>query len=139
MTDKPVFTFPCGQSIEPSRLKSAANSIHAILGERKNASVKQNVDRGDKRQRTEQIAGRLSMIIDMVRAGRIKDFMFVGRDVASGHFLTEMIVDPVNPSDAFAFVGVLNALNLELTDRAQLAPALMPDGSVLDPFVEAGR
>lgn len=139
MSGLSVFTFPYGQGIEPARLVNAANSISAVLEERNCKSAEQNARRNKEGQEATSVTNRLSMIIEMVKAGRISDFVFVGRDSASGHFLTEVAVKPPNPSDTFAFVGVLNALNLELTDKAQLSPELMPDGSVLDPYMEARR
>lgn len=85
-------------------------------------------------ERTKNILDRLDQIRHLVEQGRIEDFILISRDTATGHFLTEVDLSCPNGSEIFGYVGVLEALKLELTERAQLAPALMPDGSVLDPY-----
>lgn len=85
-------------------------------------------------ERRKNILDRIDQIRHLVAQGRIEDFLFVGRDVETKHFLTEIALNPSNRTEIFAFVGITNALNLELTERAQLAPTLLPDGSVLDPY-----
>lgn len=85
-------------------------------------------------ERRKNILDRIDQIRHLIAQGRIEDFLFVGRDVETKHFLTEIALSPSNRTDIFAFVGITNALKLELTERAQLAPTLLPDGSVLDPY-----
>lgn len=75
----------------------------------------------------------LNQIKTLIENGRITEFLFVGRDAENKHFLTEVSLPTPPQSEIFGFVGVLEALKLELTERAQLAPALMSDGSVLNP------
>lgn len=137
MCDLVTFAIPGGSSIDPTRFAKAANLVQAALSERNSKSVSQNANR--KKEQSSQVALRLAKILELVEMGRVTDIIFVGRDHDSGHFLTEIAVNPENPSDAFAFVGVLNALSLELTEQAQLSPAVMPDGSVLDPYLEVRR
>lgn len=80
-------------------------------------------------EQRKNILDRIDQIRHLVAEGRIDDFVFVGRDVETKHFLTEVALSPVNSSEIFAFVGVLSALKLELTERSQLAPAMLLDGS----------
>ena len=90
-------------------------------------------------ERRKNILDRIDQIRHLIVQGRIEDFIFVGRDVDTRHFLTEVeLSDTIqqNRTEIFAFVGVTDAIKLELTERAQLAPALLPDGSVYDPYKE---
>jgi hypothetical protein len=77
---------------------------------------------------------RFDQIRKLIETGRITDFLFIARDEGTKHFLTEIAINVSNATEIFAFVGVTDALKLELTERAQLAPSIMPDGSVLDPY-----
>lgn len=67
---------------------------------------------------------------------RVDEFVIVGRDVETKHFLTEVILAPNQQNDLFAFIGVLSALKLELTEQSQLSPALLLDGTIADPNQE---
>ena len=73
---------------------------------------------------------KLDQIRRLVDQGRISEFIFIGRDPETRLFLTELALDQSAPTEVFAFVGVMNAVQLELTEQSQLAPALMLDGSV---------
>lgn len=84
----------------------------------------------------ERILQWLDQIRNLVEQGRISEFLFVCKDLENKHFLTEVAIPKCSQSELFGFVGVLEALKLELTERAQLSPALMADGTVLDPYYE---
>jgi hypothetical protein len=81
-----------------------------------------------------ELLEKFDQIRRLIEAGRIADFIFVGRDVQTKHFLTEVALNVSNRTELFAFVGITDALKLELTEQAQLAPSIMPDGSILDPY-----
>ena len=85
-------------------------------------------------ERRKNILDRIDKIRHLVAEGRIEDFVFVARDVETKHFLTEVPSSYCDRTDIFAFVGVLSALKLELTERSQFAPALLLDGTVNDPY-----
>jgi hypothetical protein len=80
----------------------------------------------------------LDKLKGLVEAGRLSGLIILGRDPQTKLFLTETVLDAtVTPAtEMFAYVGVVETLKVELTEYASMAPALMTDGSVNDPWAE---
>jgi hypothetical protein len=74
----------------------------------------------------------------LIEAGKFEGLMIFGRDPNSKAFFNDFILDvgtvPLN--DYFGFAGLLDTVSLELKQCATMAPALMNDGSIEDPYLE---
>lgn len=74
----------------------------------------------------------------LVEAGRFEGLLIVGRDPKTKNFYNDFVLDvatvPLN--DYYAYSGVLTTLATELSQCATMAPALMADGTTLDPYFE---
>ncbi|PZR92266.1 MAG: hypothetical protein DI537_13850 [Stutzerimonas stutzeri] len=80
----------------------------------------------------------LDRLKELVSEGRLSGLMIIGRDPESKLFLTETVLDAtVTPvGEMFAYVGVVETLKAELVEYASMAPALLTDGTVADPWAE---
>lgn len=85
--------------------------------------------------------GMLTMLDEvkaLIEAGKFEGLMIFGRDPTSKIFFNDFILDvgtvPLN--DYFGFAGLLDTVSLELKQCATMAPALMNDGSISDPYMD---
>ena len=80
----------------------------------------------------------LDEIRALVEADKFEGLLIVGRDPKTKNFFNDFVLDvttvPLN--DYYAYSGVLQTLATELQQCATMAPALMSDGSTLDPYLE---
>lgn len=80
----------------------------------------------------------LDEIRALVEADKFEGLLIVGRDPVTKNFFNDFVLDvttvPLN--DYYAYAGVLTTLATELNQCATMAPALMADGSTLDPYLE---
>jgi hypothetical protein len=80
----------------------------------------------------------LDEIRALVEADKFEGLLIVGRDPTTKNFYNDFVLDvttvPLN--DYYAYAGVLQTLAVELQQCATMAPALMADGSTLDPYLE---
>ncbi|OWZ90366.1 hypothetical protein B9J07_27650 [Sinorhizobium sp. LM21] len=82
------------------------------------------------------------VMLDEIRALILEDkfegLLIVGRDPKTKNFFNDFVLDvttvPLN--DYYAYSGVLQTLAAELQQCATMAPALMSDGTTLDPYLE---
>lgn len=73
----------------------------------------------------------------LAREGRLGGFILVAQDERTGYFLSELdLPDEFNRHEVHGFVGLLEALKLELCERSALAPFINLDGAVVDPYEE---
>jgi hypothetical protein len=74
----------------------------------------------------------------LVEAGRLEGLLLIAREPKTKHFFTEVVLDDriITNNDLHSFVGCLETLKIELADGAAMAPALMLDGSTIDPEME---
>lgn len=74
----------------------------------------------------------------LVEAGKFEGLLIVGRDPATKNFFSDFVLDvttvPLN--DYYAYAGLLQTLAGEIQECATMAPALMADGTTLDPYLE---
>jgi len=80
----------------------------------------------------------LDEIRKLVEEDKFEGLLIVGRDPKTKNFYNDFVLDvttvPLN--DYYAYAGVLSTLSTELQQCATMAPALMSDGSTLDPYLE---
>lgn len=80
----------------------------------------------------------LDEIRALVEQDKFEGLLIVGRDPKTKNFYNDFVLDvttvPLN--DYYAYAGVLQTLSTELMQCATMAPALMADGSTLDPYLE---
>lgn len=80
----------------------------------------------------------LDEIRKLVEEDKFEGLMIIGRDPKTKAFFNDFVLDvttiPLN--DYFAYAGVMQTVAGELMDCATMAPALMADGSIQDPFLE---
>ncbi|MBY3231858.1 hypothetical protein [Rhizobium laguerreae] len=80
----------------------------------------------------------LDEIRKLVEEDKFEGLLIVGRDPKTKNFYNDFVLDvttvPLN--DYYAYSGVLATLATELNQCATMAPALMADGSTLDPYME---
>lgn len=80
----------------------------------------------------------LDEIRALVEADKFEGLLIIGRDPKTKNFYNDFVLDvttvPLN--DYYAYSGVLTTLATELSQCATMAPALLADGSTLDPFLE---
>ncbi|MBD9511614.1 hypothetical protein IB265_33200 [Ensifer sp. ENS10] len=80
----------------------------------------------------------LDEIRALVEADKFEGLLIVGRDPKTKNFYNDFVLDvttvPLN--DYYAYSGVLQTLATELQQCATMAPALMSDGTTLDPYVD---
>jgi hypothetical protein len=90
-----------------------------------------------KRQSIEAHVMALEDVLRMVRAGDMEGLVIVGKH-KTGHFYTDLVFPHgrCEPQEALTYVGVLEGLKLEMNEIASMAPSVMFDGSILDPFAE---
>lgn len=83
----------------------------------------------------------LNQAKDLVENGRLEGFVMMGRDPMSGLFYTEVALrDPfVTKNDLYAYIGCLEAIKVELSDAAMMAPAIIAGGVIVDPEQEEAR
>ncbi|SCW95595.1 hypothetical protein [Ancylobacter rudongensis] len=75
----------------------------------------------------------LTDIRERLMKGDITGFVVVALS-PSGVFLTEVAIPAsAKPVEVMAYSGALNAVNLELTDMAQMLPQMLNDGSIITP------
>jgi hypothetical protein len=78
-------------------------------------------------------------VLDQVRArvadGKLEGLILLAREPTTKLFLTEVVLDDrlIPPNDLHSYVGCMETLKIELADGAAMAPALLNDGSVIDP------
>ncbi|MFA9261774.1 MAG: hypothetical protein ACEQSB_00240 [Undibacterium sp.] len=86
-----------------------------------------------------EVADNFKKLID---SGRLKGVIAIGKDTKTGYFYTDMAfpmpgrAGGCSPQEAYAYAGLFEALKMEFTEIASMAPCLMPDGSIIDPSVE---
>lgn len=80
----------------------------------------------------------LDEIRKLVEEDKFEGLVIFGRDPKTKAFFNDFVLDvttvPLN--DYFAYAGVMQTVAGELMDCATMAPALMPDGSIQDPYLE---
>lgn len=87
-------------------------------------------------QHREDLLEILDKVRRMVLEGRLEGLVLLSRETTSKLFLTEIAMDEtiITPNELHSFVGVMEALKLELADAVMAtAPCLRLDGTVLDP------
>lgn len=74
----------------------------------------------------------------LVEAGRLEGLLLIAREPTTKLFFTEIVLDDriIPNNDLHSFVGCLETLKIELADGAAMAPALLLDGSTIDPEME---
>jgi hypothetical protein len=80
----------------------------------------------------------LDEVRELVEAGKFEGLIMFGRDPKTKTFFNDFVLDVSNVplNDYFGFAGLLDVVSLELKQSATMAPAMMNDGSILDPYVE---
>jgi hypothetical protein len=80
----------------------------------------------------------LDEIRKLVEEDKFEGLVIFGRDPKTKAFFNDFVLDvttiPLN--DYFAYAGVIQTVAGELMDCATMAPAMMSDGSIQDPFLE---
>jgi hypothetical protein len=135
-----VISFRGTEKPSPASLLDQLAELHALRasGQTSDESMGLTVE-SRKTCADDRIVMLIEKVRELVRIGKITQCVFVGRGPENRHFLTEIVLAPESETEIFGFVGVLETLKLELTERALLAPALLPDGSLLDPGQKEGR
>lgn len=107
----------------------------AILAEEADKARAQKLD-----EHQELCLKTLDQIRKLVEEGRLQGLVIIGRDPVTSLFLTETVlsIDATPASEMFAYVGVVETLKLELADYASMAPQILNDGKVIDPWLEPG-
>lgn len=79
----------------------------------------------------------LERMIRLVREGRLDQLIVVGSDPMTGNYLTHVALDrEIDPVGVFGMMGVLETVKVELSEMGAIAPSMMLDGSILDPWQE---
>lgn len=79
----------------------------------------------------------LEKLTVLAQDGRLGGFILLAQDERTGYFLSELdLPDEFNRHEVHGFVGLLEALKLELCERSALAPFINLDGHVVDPYEE---
>ena len=80
----------------------------------------------------------LDEIRALVEADKFEGLVIAGRDPKTKFFYNDFVLDvtTIPLTDYFAYAGMLQTLATELMQCATMAPALMSDGSTLDPYLE---
>lgn len=83
----------------------------------------------------EAILSCLRQTTKLVEEGRLEGLIILSREPTTKLFLTDVVIDQriIPANDLHSFVGCLETLKIELADAAAMAPALMLDGSTIDP------
>ncbi len=80
----------------------------------------------------------LDEIRKLVEEDKFEGLVIFGRDPKTKAFFNDFVLDvttvPLN--DYFAYAGVMQTVASELMDCATMAPALLSDGSIQDPYLE---
>jgi hypothetical protein len=86
----------------------------------------------------ESILKGLDEVKALVLAGRLEGLVLVGRDPTTDLFHSQILLPlaTVPRQKLFGYMGMLDCLKIELSDNALLAPSVMEDGSILDPYLE---
>lgn len=89
--------------------------------------------------RSEHQAAMLTCLTGLMRLaeeGKLEGLILLAREPKSKLFLTDIVLDErvIPPNDLHSFIGCMTTLQMELADAAaQSAPALLLDGSIVDP------
>lgn len=94
--------------------------------------------RPDKTQPTDPVRDSLAALDDLrrlVERGEIDGFMIVAKHKPTGLPYTDIAFPQhqVPVRDAFFYMGVLDCMKNEIADIAAMAPAVLPDGTLIDP------
>lgn len=93
--------------------------------------------REEKREPNDDLLAAMSKLEILARAGRLGGFILIAQDEQTGYFLSELSMpEDCNRHEVHGFVGLLEALKLELCERSALAPYINLDGHVVDPYEE---
>lgn len=86
-------------------------------------------------EQTKNILDRIEKLRHLALAGRLDGLILIASDPVTGYFLTELCLsEEQGRSDLFGFVGVLETLKAEITEKATMSPCMTMDGEILDPF-----
>lgn len=105
---------------------------------RANRSSKRRIKREQMEAREEHrdaMLSCLSGLTRLVQEDKLEGLLIIAREPTSKLFLTDVVMDDriIPSNDLHAFIGCMETLKIELADAAAMAPALMLDGSVIDP------
>ncbi|MBA8881709.1 hypothetical protein [Phyllobacterium myrsinacearum] len=80
----------------------------------------------------------LGKLTKLVETGRLESLIIAGRDPESGLFLSDMVFPGETKfnAHAFAYVGLLESLKLEMADCASMSPVIGLDGKEINPHIE---
>ncbi|WP_276122709.1 hypothetical protein [Pararhizobium qamdonense] len=133
MTDEKVVDF---RTRRPYAIAKAEEN----KAKRKARSKVRKQESDNKAAHREALLEVLGSTIKLVEEGRLEGLVILSREVTTKLFYTDVVLDdrviPLN--DLHAFVGCLETLKIELADGAAMAPALLGDGSTIDPGQDAG-
>jgi len=78
----------------------------------------------------------LDQVRDLILDGKLETLVLISRHIETGHYHTASIIDAkaTDLTKVYGHIGVLETMKLELMEVASMAPALMEDGSTIDPY-----
>lgn len=78
----------------------------------------------------------LQKAMALVEAGRLRGLVLIGIDPATDYFFNEIRLGgpSVGRHNMFGYMGILDALKIELFDASSMSPTISVDGNVVDPF-----
>lgn len=116
------------KSRRPYRLEQIEEQEHA-------KAQQEALDEATQRQR-DYVIERLEMLLQRAREGKLDGFIFAGRNPETDLFVTEVAISyPIVPQDKLlGYLGVTEALKLEVADWAAMSRAETVEGEIVDPF-----
>lgn len=122
-----VISFTSRRSIEQDAAELEAHKAAAEEAQRQALSEAQTA-----------LLDGLDAVRQLILAGRLEGVVIVGRDPTTDLFHSQVLlpIAAVPRHKLFGYMGMLDGLKMELSENAFLAPSVMEDGSILDPYLE---
>lgn len=78
----------------------------------------------------------LAGVTKMVEDDRLESLVILGRDPVTGLMMTETLFPGTEKTmpHAFAYLGLLETVKLEMSDLASMSPYLTVEGKIIDPY-----
>lgn len=115
----------------PSDQKAKERILSALSANQSDLHVKEEMLPRGSRSPMDKIKN----IEHITNSGRVGPFAFVAQDQLTGLFYTEVETGDRNArKHLFALIGVLEAVKMELLEKAALAPTLDSHGGIIDPY-----
>jgi hypothetical protein len=91
-----------------------------------------------KQEHREAMLEVLRAVINLVEKGELEGLVMVARHPTTKLFFTDVCLDDriIPTNDLHAYVGCLETLKIELAEGAAMAPAILFDGTTIDPMLE---